>query len=60
MEKFTSQLDAVASPTPRARMGSGKISPMTVQPVGPHVQAKKLIKIQVKTIRTICAALPES
>jgi hypothetical protein len=39
--QFQSQLDAVESPMPRARIGSGKISPTMVQEAGPQVVAKK-------------------
>jgi len=34
-------LEAVERPTPRERMGMGKISPMTTQAPGPQVEAKK-------------------
>ena len=43
MMVFQSQLEAVESATPRARMGRGKISPMTIQAPGPHEQAKKTV-----------------
>ena len=39
---FHSQLLAVLSATPLDRMGSGKISPMTIPSPGPHVDAKKM------------------
>jgi len=39
--QFQSQLEAVDRATPRARMGRGKISPMTTQAPGPQVLAKK-------------------
>jgi len=38
---YQSQLDAVDRATPRDRIGSGKISPITTQAAGPHVVAKK-------------------
>jgi hypothetical protein len=38
---FHSQFEAVERPTPRDRIGSGKISPMTIHAPGPHVEAKK-------------------
>lgn len=41
MTKFRSQLLAVDRATALARMGSGKISPMTTHTAGPHVEAKK-------------------
>ena len=53
MEKLTqfhSQLDAVDSPTPRDRIGSGNVSPITTQAVGPHVEAKNAIDKQMKAI----------
>jgi len=39
MIQFQSQFDAVERPTPRLRMGMGKISPITTQAPGPHVEA---------------------
>lgn len=41
MMQFHSQLDAVDRPTPRDRIGRGKISPITTQAPGPQVVAKK-------------------
>ena len=41
--QFHSQLLAVDSATPRERIGSGKISPITTQAPGPQVEAKKKI-----------------
>jgi len=41
MMKFQSQLEAVESAMPFARIESGNTSPETAQPVGPQVQAKK-------------------
>lgn len=38
---LTHQLEAVDRPTPRDRIGIGKISPMTTQAPGPQVDAKK-------------------
>lgn len=46
------QLLAVDSATPRALMGSGKISPMRTQDPGPQVLAKKNMKMQMKAIMT--------
>jgi hypothetical protein len=39
--QFHNQLEAVERPTPRDRMGMGKISPMMTQAPGPQVVAKK-------------------
>jgi len=51
-----SQFEAVARPTPLERMGIGLISPMTAQPVGTQLQAKKFMKRQTKPMRTIFKA----
>lgn len=40
MMQFQNQLEAVERPTPRERMGRGKISPTTTQAAGPQVVAK--------------------
>ena len=56
LTQFHSQLEAVESPTPRDRMGRGKISPMTTQAPGPQVEAKKKIYIQMKAISALTAA----
>ncbi len=50
MMVFQSQLEAVERPTPRERMGRGKISPMTIQAPGPQVEAKKKMKMAMKEI----------
>ena len=47
MTKFHSQFAAVERAMPLARIGKGKISPVTAQPVGPQDAAKKKVKIQV-------------
>lgn len=39
--KLLTQHEEVDSPTPRDRIGMGKISPITTQAPGPHVEAKK-------------------
>ncbi len=39
--QFHSQFEAVERPTPRDLIGIGKISPITTQAPGPHVEAKK-------------------
>ncbi len=57
LTQFQNQFDAVESPTPRERMGSGKISPMTIQAAGPHVVAKKKIFMQMKAIMAEMAEL---
>jgi hypothetical protein len=41
MMQFQSQLEAVERPTPRLRIGMGKISPITTHAPGPQVEAKK-------------------
>lgn len=41
--KFQSQFEAVESAMPFARIESEKTSPETAQPVGPQVQAKKVM-----------------
>lgn len=56
MIKFHSQLEAVESAIPLARMVKGKTSPLTAHPTGPQVEAKKAMKIQVKTMRTMWPA----
>lgn len=50
LTQFHSQFDAVDSPTPRDRIGSGNVSPMTTQAVGPHVEAKNAIDKQINAI----------
>ena len=57
MMVFQSQLEAVESATPRERIGSGKISPMTIQAPGPHVLAKKNMKMAMKAICALTAAM---
>lgn len=47
---FQSQFDAVDSATPRARIGKAKISPIIAHAPGPHVLAKKKMKIAMKAI----------
>lgn len=47
---FQSQLEAVDKATPRERIGSGNISPMTIHAPGPQVEAKKKMKIAIKAI----------
>ena len=42
--------DAVDRATPRERIGRGKTSPITTQAVGPHVEAKNAIAMQMKAI----------
>lgn len=54
---FQSQLLAVESATPRDRIGSGKISPMTIQAPGPQVEAKKKMKMAMKAIWALTAAM---
>ena len=48
--QFQNQLDEVERPTPRERMGSGSISPITTQAQGPQVAAKKEMLKQMKAI----------
>lgn len=50
LTQFHNQLDAVDNPTPRDRIGRGKVSPMTTHAVGPHVEAKNAIERQMKAI----------
>jgi hypothetical protein len=54
---FHSQLEAVDKATPRDRMGSGKISPMTIQAPGPQVEAKKKMKIAMNAICALTAGM---
>lgn len=54
---FQSQLEAVDRPIPRARMGRGKISPMTTHAVGPQVAAKHAMARQMKAISAFVPAL---
>ena len=54
--QFQNQLLAVDNPTPRERIGSGKISPITTQAQGPHVAAKKEMLKQMKAIIADTAA----
>jgi hypothetical protein len=56
LTQFHSQFDEVERPTPRDRMGIGKISPMTTQAPGPHVEAKKKMYIQMNAIKARVAA----
>ena len=56
LTKFQNQLDAVDKATPRARIGSEKISPMTTHAAGPQVEAKKKMYRQTNTIRHMEAA----
>jgi hypothetical protein len=53
---FQSQLEAVEMATPRDRTGNGKISPMRIHAPGPHVEAKKKMKIAIKAICALTAA----
>jgi len=57
MMVFQSQLEAVDKATLRDRTGRGKISPMTIQAPGPQVEAKKKMKIAMKEICALTAAL---
>ena len=50
LTQFQNQLDAVERPTPRDRIGSGKISPMTTQATGPQVEANMLMFMQINAI----------
>ena len=54
---FQSQFDAVESATPRDRIGSGKISPMTTHAPGPQVVAKKKMKIAMKATCALTAPM---
>lgn len=55
LTQFQNQLEAVERPTPRERMGRGKISPMTTQALGPQVVAKKEMLKQMKAIMALTA-----
>jgi hypothetical protein len=57
MMVFHSQLDAVEVPTPRERIGNGKISPMRIHAPGPQVEAKKKMKIAMKAICAFTAEM---
>lgn len=54
---FQSQLEAVDKATPRERIGSGKISPMTIHAPGPQVEAKKKMKIAMNAIWAFTAEM---
>jgi hypothetical protein len=54
---FQSQLEAVERPTPRDRTGRGKISPIKIQAPGPHVEAKKKMKMAIKAIWALTAEM---
>lgn len=47
---FHNQFEAVESPTPRDRMGNGKISPTTTHATPPQQEAKKKMYIATKAI----------
>ena len=57
LTQFQNQLDAVERPTPRERIGRGKISPTTTHAEGPHVIAKQDILRQMKAIIAEMAAV---
>lgn len=57
MMVFQSQLEAVERATPRERMGRGKISPMSTHAPGPHVEAKKKMKMAMKAIWALTAGM---
>ena len=57
LTQFQNQLDAVERPTPRERIGSGKISPTTTHAEGPHDIAKQDILRQMKAIIAEMAAV---
>ncbi len=59
LTQFQSQLEAVESATPRARMGSGNISPMTTHAAGPQVVAKKPIYRQVPALMQLDIVHPD-
>jgi hypothetical protein len=50
LTQFHIQLEAVERPTPRERMGSGKISPMETHATGPHVKEKIATLIIINAI----------
>ena len=50
LTQFHIQLEAVERPTPRERMGSGKISPTTTHATGPQVKEKMATLIIMKAI----------
>jgi hypothetical protein len=54
---FQSQLLAVDRATPRDRTGRGKISPIRIQAPGPQVEAKKKMKMAMKAIWALTAAM---
>lgn len=54
---FQSQFEAVDNATPRARIGRGKISPMTIQAPGPQVEAKKEMKMAMNAIWALTAGM---
>jgi len=57
MMVFQSQLDAVERPTPRDRIGRGKISPMRIHAPGPQVEAKKKMKMAINAIWALTAEM---
>ena len=56
LTQFQNQLDDVEIPTPRERIGSGKISPMTTHAHGPQVAAKNEMLKQMKATMALTAA----
>lgn len=57
LTQFQNQFDAVESPTPRERIGRGKISPTTTHAEGPQVIAKQDMFKQIKAIIAATAEL---
>ena len=57
LTQFQNQLEAVDNPTPRLRIGSGKIYPITTQAAGPQVAAKNMMLMQMKAIMAFTAEL---
>ena len=50
-------MEAIERDMALARILRGKISPLTTQAMGPHVEAKKAIYIQTKATKTFCPAV---
>lgn len=57
LTQFQNQLEDVERPTPRDRIGRGKISPTTTHAAGPQVIANVEMKRQIKAIIADTAAL---
>ena len=57
LTQFQNQFEEVERPTPRERIGRGKISPTTTHATGPQVTEKKAMLLQIKAMMDERAAL---